>query len=180
VKRRQRACKTGYQTTTYTRYPYANILCDCHSHIALAVATGRGPGPDDKYFQPALKQSLRRTRITMLLADAGYDSEAAHVFARDDCGIRTLIPPTRGRPTDKPPTGRWRQVMKSRFNKTKYGQRWQIETVNSMIKRLQDSALRARKYWSQHREIVLRVVTHNIMILRRWVFYRAVLTRFSV
>ena len=68
--------------------------------------------------------------------------------------------------------------MKTRFNKPKYGQRWQVETVNSMIKRLQGSALRARKYWSQHREIVLRVLTHNIMILRRWVFYRAVLIRF--
>jgi len=43
----------------------------------------------------------------------------------------------------------------------------------SMIKRLLGSALRARQYWSQSREIVLRVLTHNIMILRKWVFYRA-------
>jgi hypothetical protein len=42
-----------------------------------------------------------------------------------------------------------------------------------MIKRLLDSALRARQYWSQNREIVLRVLTHNIMILRWRVFYRA-------
>ncbi len=47
-----------------------------------------------------------------------------------------------------------------------------------MIKRVLDSALRAREYWSQHREIVLRVLTHNIMILSSNVFYRAVLTRF--
>ena len=63
--------------------------------------------------------------------------------------------------------------MATRFDKQKYGQRWQVETVNSMLKRLQDSALRAREYWSQHREIVLRVLTHNIMILRMQVFYRA-------
>lgn len=178
VKRRDRACKAGYQTTTYTRYPYANIVCDCASHIALAVVTGRGPGPDDPYFRPALKQTIRRTSVGMMLADAGFDSEAAHQFARDQCGMRTLIPPTRGRPSKKLPKGRWRRVMARRFDKQKYGQRWQVETVNSMIKRLQDSALRARKRWSQHREIVLRVLTHNIMILRKQVFYRAVLTRF--
>ena len=90
-----------------------------------------------------------------------------------------IIPPTRGRPTDKPLRGYWRNRMKQRFPKRKYGQRWQVETVNSMIKRLLDAALRARTYWSQSREIVLRVLTLNLMILRRlWVFYRAVLTRF--
>ena len=69
--------------------------------------------------------------------------------------------------------------MKRRFPKKQYGQRWQIETVNSMIKRLLDAALRARTYWSQSREIVLRVLTLNMMILWRiYVFYRAVLTPF--
>jgi hypothetical protein len=64
--------------------------------------------------------------------------------------------------------------MKQRFDKAKYGQRWQTETVNSLIKRLLGSALRARTYWSQRREIILRVITHNVMIVASgWVFYRA-------
>jgi hypothetical protein len=64
--------------------------------------------------------------------------------------------------------------MKQRFPKKHYGQRWQTETVNSMIKRRLGSALRARKYWSQCREIILRVITHNVMIvIRVQVFYRA-------
>jgi hypothetical protein len=165
VKRRARACKTGYQTTTYTRYPSANLLCDCDSHLVLSVATGRGPGPDDPYFRRVVKQAAERVKIAALAADAGYDSEAAHVYAREECGARTLIPATRGRPTTKPLKGYWRQRMKTRFNHEKYGQRWQVETVNSMIKRLMGSALRARTYWSQSREITLRVLTHNIMIL---------------
>ncbi|MCL4854135.1 MAG: transposase [Bryobacteraceae bacterium] len=180
VRRRAKACKTGYQTTTYTRFPCANVVCDCASHFILAVITGRGPGPDDPYLRPALKQTLRRTSVDLLLADAGFDSEAAHQFAREECGMRTLIPPTRGRPTKKPPQGRWRRVMAKRFDKRKYGQRWQVETVNSMIKRLLDSALRARRYWNQHRAIILRVLTHNIMILRWRVFYRAFLTPFPI
>lgn len=179
VRRRDRACKTGYQTTTYTRYPYANLVCDCQSHMVLAVVTGRGPGPDDPYFRPALEQTMRRSKVGTLLADAGYDSEAAHVLAREQHGIRTIIPATRGRPTKKRLKGRWRQQMKTRFNRLKYGQRWQVETVNSMIKRSMDSALRARTYGSQSREIVLRVLTHNIMILwHNQLFYRAGQTPF--
>lgn len=165
VKRREKGCKTGYQTTTYTRYPAANILCDCNSHLVLGVATGRGPGPDDPYFQPVVQQAARRVKIAALAADAGYDSEPAHLYARQECGIRTLIPATRGRPTTKRLKGYWRQRMRTRFNHVKYRQRWQIETVNSMLKRSLGSALRARTYWSQSREIQLRVLTHNIMII---------------
>jgi hypothetical protein len=165
VKRRARVCKTGYETTTYTRYPTANLLCDCDSHLVLRVATGRGPGPDDPYFCRVVKQAAERVKIATLTADAGYDSEATHRYAREECGTRTLIPPTRGRPTTKRLKGYWRQRMKTRFNNKKYGQRWQIETVNSMIKRSMGSALRARTYWSQSREIGLRVLTHNIMII---------------
>lgn len=77
VKRRARACKTGYETTTYTRYPTANMICDCESHLVLGVATGRGPGPDDPYFRPVLKQAAQRVKIAALLADAGYDSEGS-------------------------------------------------------------------------------------------------------
>ena len=165
VKRRARACKTGYETTTYTRFPSANLLCDCDTHLVLSVATGRGPGPDDPYFRRVVKQAAERVKIATLAADAGYDSEAAHQYAREECGARTLIPATRGRPTQKRLKGYWRQRMKTRFNNKKYGGRWQVETVNSMIKRSMGSALRARTYWSQSREITLRVLTHNIMIL---------------
>jgi hypothetical protein len=55
--------------------------------------------------------------------------------------------------------------MSQRFNKAKYGQRWQVETVNSMIKRRQGSALGAASYWSQCREMCLRAIVHNVMIL---------------
>ena len=64
--------------------------------------------------------------------------------------------------------------MKQRFDRKRYGQRWQVETVNSMVKRRLGSALRARGYWSQCREIILRAITHNVMIvIRVRVFYRA-------
>ena len=167
VKRRKRACKTAYETTTYTRYPSAGIVCDCASHLVLAVVPGRGPNPDDKHYRKAITQAAGRAKIGTILADAGYDSESAHLFAREKFNMRTIIPATRGRPTLKLPRGYWRRRMTTRFDTVKYGQRWQVETVNSMIKRMQGSALRSRCYWSQCREIVLRTITHNIMILHQ-------------
>jgi hypothetical protein len=99
------------------------------------------------------------------LATRFYDSEGAHVYARDELGIRSIIPSQAGRPTIRPPTGRWRRVMAQRFDHQTYGQRWQVETVASMLKRNLGSALRARTYCSQCREMLLRALTHNIMTL---------------
>jgi Transposase DDE domain len=172
VKRRSKT-GTGTQETTYAKYPKVVLVTDCHSHMVLAAEPGRGPASDLVLFKAALKQAANRARIGTLLADADFDGEWVHEHVRT-YGIRTLIPPERGRPSEKPPVGKWRRRMKQRFNKKKYGQRWQTETVNSMIKRRLGSALRARSYWSQCREIMLRVITHNVMIVARIrVFYRA-------
>jgi hypothetical protein len=162
------------QITTYAKYPKVVFVVDCSSHMILAAVPGRGPGSDLVQFGAALGQAVRRARIGTLLADADFDAEWVHSGVRSH-GIRTIIPPKRGRPTDKPPSGRWRRRMKQRFAqyKRKYGQRWQVETVNSMLKRRLGSALRARQYKSQCREIVLRALTHNVMIVRLQVFYRA-------
>jgi hypothetical protein len=160
---------------TYSHFPKVIFVVDCLSHMILAAVTGVGPGSDLVQFGRALAQAVKRARIETLLADADFDAEWVHQAARSH-GIRTIIPATRGRPSDKPPTGRWRRRMKQRFAgyRRKYGQRWQVETVNSMIKRRLGSALRARKPENQSREIILRAITHNVMIVRVKVFYRAI------
>ncbi len=117
-------------------------MVDCQSHMILSAVPGRGPASDLVQFGRAWTQAVRHARIDTLLADADFDAERVHPAVRSH-GVRTIIPPTRGRPTDKPPSGRWRRVMKQRFArlKRKYGQRWQVETVNSMLKRRLGSAL---------------------------------------
>ena len=135
---------------------------------------GRGPAPDIPHFRTALDQALSRVRIATLAADAGYDAEHTHRFAREQRGVRWLIPAKIGRKTTKSASGYRRRQMQRRLHLTRYSQRWQVETVNSMPKRLLGSALRARSYWSQCREILLRTITLNVMILRRSEdFYRA-------
>ena len=135
---------------------------------------GRGPRPDVDEFRPLLTDALRRVRLTRIVADAGYDSEANHVFAREEQRIRSVIPAKHGRPTAKPARGRYRRLMQVRFDVTLYGQRAQVETVMSMLKRRQGAFVRGRSYHSQCRDLHLMALTHNIMILWcRTVFYRA-------
>ena len=175
VRRRSRT-GSATQETTYARYPKVVLVTDCHSHLVLAAVAGRGPGSDLRQFRAALRDAAGRARIGTLLADADFDAEWVHEEVRKTYGIRTIIPPERGRPSERPPVGRWRRWMRTQFarSKAKYGQRWQTETVNSMVKRRLGSALRARTYWSQCREITLRVITHNVMIVAIIrVFYRA-------
>ena len=166
VRRRAKGGKS-WQSTTYRRFPKLAVLCDCSSHVILAAIAERGPGPDITHFERVLCQAYRRVRLQTLLADAGYDAEWVHELARHDLEVRTIIPAQIGRSTDKPPTGYYRRWMSERLHLTCYGQRWQSETVISMIKRRLGSAVNARTYWSQCRALMLKVVTHNILILLR-------------
>jgi len=165
VKRKAKG-EERYQMTTYTRYPKVGIVSDCKTHLVLSGVPSRGPYPDIVHFEKAVNEAAKNVHLKVLTADAGYDSEKSHTFAREVHGIRTIIPPKIGRKTTKLPSGKWRKIMATRFNKKLYGQRWQVETVNSMIKRNLGSFLRARSYWSQCREIMLRLFVHNVMIVR--------------
>ena len=172
-----------WQKTTYIRFPKLCIVCDCDNHMILSTLLTRGPSPDVNQLRRTLMPAVHRASIKTLLADAGYESESNHVFCREDLGIESIIPTTqRGRRRkDGEPwttTGYYRQQMAAQFDKAKYGQRWQVETVFSMIKRNLGSALSGRTYWAQCRDMMLLALTHNIMILWRAgeLFYRAVLT----
>jgi Transposase DDE domain len=166
IRRRTRK-ESPWQTIAYTRYAKLELAVDCASHVIVGVLTSRGPATDVNRFVPLLDATLPNIRPRRVVADAGYDSEPNHRYAREHCGIASYIPPLLGRPTTKPPSGRYRRQMKQRLNKHYggYGQRWQGETVFSMIKRHLGEAVQARSYWSQCRELWLLAITHNVMIL---------------
>ena len=148
----------------------------------MACHPTRGPPSDG----PDLPRKMRRLHsiesIAQLLADAGYDGEHHHQLLRENDQIQSLIPPRTGRPTTKPPSGRYRRLTKQRFKhpeQANYGQHWQVETIFSMIKRNLDHAIHARTYHNQCREFILLASPHNVMIFTiKEVFYGADLSRF--
>jgi hypothetical protein len=161
------------QNTHYKRFPTLGVVTDVSNHLILAAEAGGGPRPDVDRFVPLVEQALRRVRLGKALADAGYDSEPNHRHAREHRGIRSYMPATHGRPplNGKPLKGRWRRRMQRQLgtrlgrSKVRYGQRWQVETVFSMIKRRQGDAVSGRSYWSRCRDLLLMAITHNVMIL---------------
>lgn len=164
--RRRSATSKRWQRVAYSRYAKLELVVDTVNHVILTAAAGRGPRPDTDRFIPLLRSTLGQVRLDAALADAGFDSEPNHQYARDVKGVRSYMPATIGRPTRKPPTGRYRRQMKQRLNKNYggYGQRWQVECTNSMIKRRLTSTVAARSYWAQCRELLLIVLTYQCML----------------
>ena len=149
--------------------PKLSLAVHAASHLILAARASTGLGSDSPHFVPLMLDAARRMSLEFVLADAGYDSEDNHRLARQELDIRSLIPATIGRQSAQGPKGYYRRLMRRRFkggpDKDHFGQRWQAETVNSMIKRNLGSACRAKTPWGRKRDMMLRAVTHNVMIL---------------
>ena len=81
--------------------------------------------------------------FALLVADAGYGSEAGHRCRRERLGVDSLIPAKRHRPAVVLATTPFRLEMLRRLAKAggdlearrAYGQRWKAETVTSATKR---------------------------------------------
>lgn len=175
AKDRQKG-RSRTRADTVRRLPKLALGVATHAHLVVSLWTHTGAGADHPHFEPVVLDAWRRVphRRFTVVADAGYDSEALHELARQEMGLRSIIPPDIGRPRPKgkPPGGRWRQQM-ARLLRTKksrrrcgYTQRWQVETVNSMMKRNLGSALRGKTAWSRRRDMALKTLTHNLMVLR--------------
>ena len=168
---------TGYEagrTSSYygkrcgfkkSRYPKLTVVCDTKSYLYLSAVVDRGPLPDDREFQRAVREAFWLQPFDELLADAGYDSEWNHWYLREHLGVRSVIPPTRGRPTQKLPEQKYRRMMVSQFPKDRYGKRWHVESCFSQDKRRFGWQISAAGYWPQNRQLLLRVLVHNIAIL---------------
>ena len=135
VKRRVTK-ESPWKSMVYHRYPKLGVVSDVTNHFILAFHASSGPRPDVGEFRNLIRQAGRVT-LFRIVADAGYDSESNHEFARNELLLKSIIPAKLGRPTQKPAKGRYRRLMQTRFNTKRYRQRAQVETVMSMIKRRQ-------------------------------------------
>ena len=174
AKDREKGRKSS-RSRTVKRLPKAAIGVASGCHLVLSLVTRTGGGADHPDFEPLVFDAWRRVphRRFKVACDAGYDSEDNHVLARRDMGLVSLIPPESGRPRKDggPPSGRWRRHMKKLLvtpesrRRSGYTHRWQGETVHSMMKRNLGSALSGKTAWSRKRDIALRAITHNLMVL---------------
>ena len=150
-------------------WPKLTAVLHTHSHLILAAVTGTttGPAQDSPDFALAMRQPAALVLLDTALADAGYDTENNHRLCREELGLRrsviALNPRNTGRRWPKTP---YRRAMRRRFPHALYHQRWHVESGSSRHKRRLGSALTARSTAAQARELALRVLTHDLMLLR--------------
>lgn len=158
---------------TARSWPKLTIACDTHSHFIAGATVTKGPTNDSPQFTPVLLLAALGLTWDRVLADAAFDSEAHHQFAREDLGIRSSVIPINARGSTKTPSGQYRGQMAKRFrpkpegsrHKRVFGQRWHVESAFSRHKRRLGSAIGGRSDDSRKRECYLRVLTHNLMLL---------------
>jgi hypothetical protein len=164
------------RSQTVRRLPKLAIGVASATHLVISLWTGTGAGADHPHFRRVVADARRRVRRRFkVVADAGYDSEPAHRWAHEEMGVTSIIPARIGRPRKDggPPGGDWRRRMvrllatKRSRRRSGYTQRWQVETVNSMMKRNLSSALSGKTAWSRKRDMMLKTLVHNLMLLRR-------------
>ena len=148
-------------------WPKLTAVADVRTHLIAAAVVSRGPSQDSPQLPAAPRQAARLLAPATLLGDAGYDAEHNHRLCRA-LGISTSVIALNARNMGR----RWplapeRRALRRRFPRELYRVRWHAESVFSRHKRRLGSALTARRPRAQRRETLLRVLTHNLMILRR-------------
>jgi len=136
------------------------------SLFILAVCSGTGPGSDVPYLDPLRKKALRfgvqrpsGRRYQTVLADRGFDGRTVREG--------DLIPVIRRGNTIRDPKliARAELVAQARLD-GKMGQRWMVETVNSVIKRKFGENIRSRSQELRIREPIIKALVYNLHRLR--------------
>ena len=128
----------------------------------LILAQGARPGPwNDCANLPTLVGAANQvTRIGLVLADAEFDSERNHTYARKQLRARSIIPAKRGKKT-------WRirgvrAEMRQAFPRQQYRRRALIETVFSAVKRKLSARAPGRSLFTQLRQALLLGLAYNL------------------
>lgn len=150
---------------TRRRWVKLSLAVVCGSLFPLGLVMDWGPSNDkcqafallEKSFEEPLPGPRPR-----LYADAGYDADWIHELCRGEWGVESIIKPARHK-SDGSLGGTWRAAMtEEHLRHRAYGQRWQIESFISGLKRTTGSALAARKDANLLKEAAIRVLAYTL------------------
>jgi hypothetical protein len=152
--------RRGQQFRDWVKGAYAVGM---KSRLILAWMSGAGSLPDFGFLRPLKRQVAAygrkrdRRRDWLFLADAGFDAKGVSKL--------DIIPPIRryGKLTDPKRKKRADLVSAARLDGL-YGQRWLVETVNSVVKRKFGDTIRSRSLRLQRREPIVKALVYNIHV----------------
>lgn len=133
------------------------------------AGTPRGPCGDFSDLIPLASSAAQVQHFDVLLADAGYDSEANHRHCREHLLVESRIPAKKRRSVSVIATTPYRSLMVHTLGapgdsgkRRVYGQRWRVETLVSVVKRKWGEALSARREAMQQVQALLRSLVYNL------------------
>jgi transposase len=143
----------------YDHFYKGGYAVGVESQLILGAVSGLGPGADTGFLEPLRRKARRYGRKGRwdALADSGFDGKTVRPG--------DLIPPIRRGGVLKDPQRieRMELVSAARLDGL-FGQRWKVETVNSVIKRKFGDDIRSRNVSRRHCEPIVKGLIYNIHV----------------
>lgn len=148
---------------TYREWIKGAYAVGVASRLVLAWRSSVGSRTDFDFLRPLKRQAApygrkhKGRRDWLFVADAGFDAQGVTDL--------DLIPPIRrfGKLVDPLRKARADLVAAARLDGL-FGQRWQVETVNSVIKRKFGDTIRSRSLRLQKREPLVKALLYNLHV----------------
>jgi hypothetical protein len=146
-------------------WPKWVVAVDVPRRIVLGQLAYAGPANASSTLRPVVDLARQTGTISLVLADAEFDSERNHRHIRDQLGADSIIPAKRGKST-------WqlhgiRAQMRATFPTARYRQRTLVESVFSAAKRKLSSRAPGRLPVTQHLQTLLLGLAYDIYRVRR-------------
>lgn len=154
---RQRDRGEGLEWRHFTKWA---VVVDVVRHIVLAQSARQGPCNDSATLRPLVSAARRAAPISVVLADAEFDSELNHQHVREVIGAQSVIPAKRGKACWK--IKGVRAQMRRHFPRRQYSQRANVESVFSAVKRKLSAKAPGRAVETQRTQAMLLGVAFNI------------------
>jgi DDE family transposase len=133
--------------------------------IVLGQLAYAGPANASALLRPVVDLARQTVTISLVVADAEFDSERNHHHIRDQLGAESIIPAKRGKST-------WqlhgiRAQMRANFPAARYRPRTLVERIFSAAKRKLSSRAPGRLPVTQHLQTLLLGLAYDLYPLRR-------------
>lgn len=145
-------------------YPKWVIAADMDRLIIVAQVAHRGPTNDTATLPELVEKTCRLRPVSLVLADAEFDSRQNHDYIRNVAGAMSVIPATRSKVMGRA-TG-IREEMQRNFPKKLDSRRGLVETVFSVIKRKLSAKAPGRTLETQRIQAFLLGVAFNVYRVR--------------